>query len=81
MLITDTFPSDNISNFIDNNVGNNIILLPFSTVKEDIFFNNFKQINLDNIDLNKLSDSYLPVKFNKIEYNTYKPDFRICSLF
>ena len=81
MLINDTFPSDNISNFIDNNVGNNIILLPFSTVKEDIFFNNFKQINLDNIDLNKLSDSYLPVKFNKIEYNTYKPDFRICSFY
>lgn len=81
ILISETFPNDTISNFLDNNAGKDIILLPFNTIKEKIFIKKLQQIYVDYIDLNNLSSSYLPVKFNKTEYNTYRPDFKISSFY
>ena len=77
IFITDTFPSKTILNFLDNNINEDIILLPFNIANEDVFFKRTKKIYVDYIDLNKLSDNYLPVYFNNYQYNRYKPDFKI----
>ena len=77
IFITDTFPSETILNFLDNNINEDIILLPFNIANEDIFLKRTKKIFIDYIDLNKLSNNYLPVNFDNYEYNMYKPDFKI----
>lgn len=77
IFITDTFPSKTILNFLDNNINEDIILLPFNIANEDVFFKRTKKIFIDYIDLNKLSNNYLPVNFDNYEYNMYKPDFKI----
>jgi TRAP-type uncharacterized transport system substrate-binding protein len=78
MIIKDVFPNKKIKSFIDNNMDQAIILLPFELTKEKIFLKKNAEIKIDYIDLNELGHSYLPVKFGNNEYTRYKPSFKIC---
>lgn len=77
MIFVDIFPSIKINNFLDNNIFDDIILIPFNITDEDLFFKRNKHINTDFIDLNRLSTSYLPKNFGNYIYNINKPDFKI----
>ena len=80
ILICDTFPNNIISKLIDNNIYNDIILLPFDINNEDLFFYKNSFMYKKYIDLNRLSVSYLPKKFGKYEYTKFKPSIPICYI-
>jgi len=80
IIINDIFPNNNIINFLDNIKDEDIILLPFNIKNEDLFLKKQEIINIDYIDLNQLSSSYLPRKFGKNEYTKNKPTLKICYL-
>jgi len=80
IIINDIFPNNNIENFLDNLNDKDIILLPFNIPDEDLFLKKQRIINIDYIDLNLLSTSYLPKKFNDNEYTKNKPILKICYL-
>jgi len=78
IIFYDVFPNKTINSFLNKNIFDDIILLPFYITNEDLFLKKNKNIKIDYIDLNKLSNSYLPKNFDMFRYNTYKPDFKIC---
>lgn len=78
MIIKDIYPNNNIKNFIDNNIDQDIILLPFELAKEKLFLKKNSEIFVDNIDLNEISESYLPKKFGNFEYTEFRPSFKMC---
>ena len=73
-----TFPNDIISDFLDNNIADDIIYLPFDIKNEQLFFKRLPFLKINYIDLNNLSPAYLPKRFGKNNYHTYKPDFKCC---
>ena len=73
-----TFPNNIISDFLDNNIADDIIYLPFDIKNEQLFFKRLPFLKIDYIDLNNLSPAYLPKRFGKNNYFTYKPDFKCC---
>ena len=77
IIICYIFPSKVLNNFINENILEDIILLPFDIVNEDLFLKKNKNLYIDYIDLNKLSQLYLPKNFSKYTYNIYKPDFKV----
>jgi len=81
IIINDIFPNNDIMNFLDNVKDEDIILLPFKMPDEDLFLKKQRIINIDYIDLNNLSSSYLPKKFNDNEYTKNKPTLKICYLY
>ena len=81
IIINDIFPSKSISNILDNSSGNFILLLPFDIYNEKIFLKKNTFVHVGNIDLNKLSNTYLPKTFGKYNYNTYKPNFKIAYIY
>jgi len=80
IIFFDTFPSKSLSNLIDTNVGEQIILLPFKINNEDVFLKKNYFIQSDYIDLNKLSKSYLPKKFSDFTYTKFRPFFKCCYI-
>jgi len=77
IIICYIFPSKILNDFINENILEDIILLPFDIVNEDLFLKKNKNLYIDYIDLNKLSQLYLPKNFSKYTYNIYKPDFKV----
>ena len=77
IIICDIFPSKKISDNLDRNSGNFIILLPFELYNEELFFKKNIFAKKGYIDLNLLSPSYLPKTFGKYSYNYYKPTIAI----
>ena len=77
IIIEDVFPNNKIKIFLDNNIVDEIILLPFNIVKEELFLKKNPSIIIDYIDLNLLSASYLPKKFENNEYSKNKPNLKI----
>jgi len=75
-------PNDKLNNLIDFNFERDIILLPFKINKklqeEFLIKNSF--LDLDTFNLNEITASYLPKKFDSHYYLIYKPDFLILSL-
>lgn len=81
MIIMSTiFPNKNIENILNNLPNNDIILLPFDVLNEELFLKKQPIINIDYIDLNYLSSSYLPKKFGKYEYTKNRPTIKICYI-
>ena len=78
IIILDTFPSYSISNNLDNNINETIILLPFDIYNENLFKKKNQFIFIDYVDLNIISNSYLPKIFGNYEYDINKPTFKIC---
>ena len=78
IFMTLPFPNKLIEQFLDKNVFDNIILLPFNIRNETLFLKKLPFIKTETIDLNNLSKSYLPKKFNDNEYSIFKPDLKVC---
>ena len=76
-----SFPNKILSNFLDKNVFDDIIFLPFNFKNEDIFKKKLPCIKIDNIDLNLLSKSYLPKKFGNNEYTIFRPNIKAASCY
>ena len=76
-LICDIFPNNMILNILNNLLNSDIILLPFDIPNEELFLKKQPIINIDYIDLNYLSSSYLPKKFGKYEYTKNRPTIKI----
>jgi hypothetical protein len=74
------FPNDDINNVLSNALNNDIILLPFDILNEELFLKKQPIINMDYINLNYLSSSYLPKKFGKYEYTKNRPTIKICYI-
>ncbi len=81
IVFFDTYPNLSIQQLIDNNFGDEIILLPFSVPQEEKFFKRNRTLYKDTIDLNLLSQSYLPKKFGNNTYTIYKPNFTILKTY
>lgn len=80
IIIIDHFPNNNIKYFLDHFPNNDTILLPFDIIKEELFLKKNSIVNIDYIDLNLLSHSFLPKKFGKYEYTVYRPNFKIAYI-
>jgi len=82
IIYIDKLPNDNLNKLIDLNFERDIILLPFKINKnlEEAFLIKNSFLDLDTFDLNKITQAYLPKKFDKYYYFMYKPDFSILSL-
>ena len=79
IIFTETFPSKNVNNILSKNTDKNIILLPFECNNETLFFKENFYFEKDMIDLNDLSENYLPKKFNDKEYTIYNPSMYMLS--
>lgn len=77
VMFMDVFPNRKLNVFLNSNIFDDIILIPFYINEESLFLKRNKHINIDYIDLNKLSVSYLPKNFANYIYNVNKPDFKI----
>ena len=75
-------PSKNINNMINYDFKKDIIILPFDIPQK--LYNQFYLKNnftsLEDYDLNKISDSYLPKKFGKYEYVIFRPNMKILTI-
>jgi hypothetical protein len=76
IIFNEVFPNKDINNFLNEKI-DDIILIPFNIIGEELFLKRNKCIKIDYIDLNKLAVSYLPKNFGGYIYNTFKPDFKI----
>ena len=79
IILFDIFPNEEIKNYLDNNIGKDIILLPFKILKEELFLKKNNPFSIDYIDLNYLSSSYLPIAFGNEHYNQFSPNLKVCS--
>jgi TRAP-type uncharacterized transport system substrate-binding protein len=79
IIFTETFPNKNVNNILKDNTDRNIILLPFECNNETLFFKENFYFEKDMIDLNELSENYLPKKFNDKEYTINKPSMYMLS--
>jgi len=78
IFICNIFPNKKISNILNNMLlQEDIILLPFNLHDEELFLKKQPIVNIDYIDLNQLSSSYLPRKFGKYEYTKFRPMIKI----
>ena len=79
IIFTETFPSTYVNNILQKNTDRNLLLLPFECNNETLFFKENFYFEKDMIDLNDLSENYLPKKFNDKEYTIYKPSMYMLS--
>jgi TRAP-type uncharacterized transport system substrate-binding protein len=79
VIFTETFPSKNVNNILKNNTNKDILLLPFECNNETLFFKENFYFEKNMVDLNDLSENYLPKKFNNNEYTIYKPSMYMLS--
>jgi len=77
IFLIDIFSKNNITDFIEKYITEDIILLPFDLLNEVEFFNKNKILKVDYIDLNYLSQLYFPKKFGKHTYTQNLPTLKI----
>ena len=77
IFTSDTFPNKVLYNFLNSNTMSDVILLPFTIKNENFYLKKLPYLSIDYIDLNGLSKSYLPKKFNNNEYTRFKPNLKI----
>jgi len=81
ILTIDIFPNETISDLLLKYLNNEIILLPFDIENKEAFLEKNSILYIETIDLNLLSPSYLPKKFNNSMFTIYKPDIKICCTY
>lgn len=81
IILFDVFPNNTIKNFLENDATQDIILLPFKILKEELFLKKNNSFDIDYIDLNYLSETYLPVAFGNENYNQFKPNLKMCFFY
>ncbi len=73
------FPDETLKDFTTRHAREGLILLPFEVPNEEVFFQNYYQYNHKYIDLNLISQSYLPVSFGKYTFSRFKPDMKMLT--
>ena len=81
VILYDVFQNSKLYNTLDNSMINDLILLPFKIPNESLFLKRNYFINIEEIDLNKLSKSFLPKKFGETEFNRFRPNIRISYIY
>jgi len=82
IIYIDNLPNDKLNQLIDFNFERDIILLPFkinSKLQEEFLMEN-TFLSKDIFNLNEITATYLPKKFDNYYYLIYRPDFSILSL-
>lgn len=74
MIFTDLYPSNFLNKIIGNNIQNNLFILPIKDINQVLFKKMHPFIKNVAIDLNSLSQNYLPIKVNDLEYTKFRPD-------
>jgi hypothetical protein len=77
IFLIDIFPNNHVKYFIEKNINEDIILLPFDLLNEVEFLNKNKILKVDYIDLNNLSRLYFPKKFGNNTYTQNLPTLKI----
>ena len=73
IFLTISFPMKNLTYFFENNFYKDLIILSLDNLNFKKFFNQYYYYNKSYIDLNKVSDNYLPVKINNRLYSKFNP--------
>jgi TRAP-type uncharacterized transport system substrate-binding protein len=66
------FPSIDLKNYFEKNIGTSIRLLPLDEINEKTFISRFVYYEPIYLDLNKLSENYLPATVGEFKFNKYK---------
>jgi TRAP-type uncharacterized transport system substrate-binding protein len=74
MIFTDLYPSNFLNNIIQNNIQNDLFILPIKNINQDLFKKMYPFVQNVSIDLNSLPENYLPIKVNDLEYTKFRPD-------
>lgn len=83
ILLTDIFPSKLLYNIINNDFNNNFFILPLDNINESIFLNRYFYYEKTYIDLNKVSNHYLPKKVENKSYTIFRPNlltYKFCNM-
>lgn len=75
-----TGTDNKISEFITNNVSSQLLILPFNINKEKVFFKKNFYYQKYNLDLYKLSISYLPKKIMNDSWTIFRPNLDTISV-
>ena len=73
------FPSTDLKNYFEINIGTNIRILPLDEINEDIFTSRFFYYEPMYLDLNKLAKNYLPSVIGNFNFNKFKPMLKTYS--
>jgi TRAP-type uncharacterized transport system substrate-binding protein len=74
MIFTDLYPSNFLNNIIENNIQNDLFILPIKDINQVLFKKMNPFVKNVSIDLNALPKNYLPIKVNDLEYTKFRPD-------
>ena len=74
MIFTDLYPSNFLNNIIQNNIENDLFILPVKNINQVLFKKMYPFVQNVSIDLNALPENYLPIKVNDLEYTKFRPD-------
>jgi TRAP-type uncharacterized transport system substrate-binding protein len=79
-FIYDTvFPSTDLKNYFEINIGTNVRILPLDEIDESIFTSRFFYYEPIYLDLNKLAKNYLPSVIGNFKFNKFKPMLKTYS--
>ena len=81
IFMTISFPSKSLTEYLDLNFTKNFMILSLDDLNFKKFFNQFYYYQKAYIDLNKVSDIYLPVKINNRVYSRFNPYLLTISYF
>jgi len=73
------FPSTDLKNYFEINIGTNVRILPLDEINEDIFTSRFFYYEPMYLDLNKLAKNYLPSVIGNFNFNKFKPMLKTYS--
>jgi TRAP-type uncharacterized transport system substrate-binding protein len=74
MIFTDLYPSNFLNKKFGNNLNQTFFILPLKNINEELFKKIHPFIKNVAIDLNSISENYLPIKVNDLEYTKFRPD-------
>ena len=81
IFMTLSFPLESLTKYIDSNFTESLMILPLDDLNFKKFFNQHYYYSKTYIDLNKVSDNYLPVRINDRVYNRFNPYLQTISFF
>ena len=80
-IITNIFPDKNLTSIFNNNFVDPLTLIPLENFNLDLFLKKEPLLQTDYIDLNEISDLFLPTYINDNYYQQFKPNFRTITCY
>lgn len=81
IFITIIYPSPGLTHFFNTNHNKDILILPIGDTLDNVFFKKYYYYETEYIDLNLVSDTYLPKKINNNYYHPFKPSLKTISFY